>query len=108
MDNFKIFTKDFTATGIDASIGFANPPYKNFLLHVKGQGAAATSWTVTVEGSFDKASWFSILQHVTGDGDNGTTSGGIGGGPIPYIRINVSALTLGSATSLRVSMSADN
>lgn len=70
-----------------------------YSLQVKGTGAAAGSWTVTLQGSNDGTNWTDIISHTTTDGSTAFSADAI---PRPYrhLRINCSALSLSGATNV--------
>jgi len=93
-------TATFTATGIGSVDNVSNYPRRDFALQVKGTGASATSWTVVLQASEDGSNYFTILTHATADGDGAIVF--ITGKVAKYYRVNVTALTLGSATNISV------
>lgn len=76
-------------------------PYATYALCVKGVGAAASSWSVTIDGSLDNANWTAIVTHASADG---SIVWDATGKPVTFVRANVGSLTLGSATALSVSI----
>lgn len=92
------FTSATTGTVIDYHFVGAS----RFAIQVKGVGASATSWDVRLEGSLDGISYTPLLQHT----DNSTDGSIIASGPnvlmALYLRVNVAAVSLGSATGLKV------
>jgi hypothetical protein len=88
-----------TLTGTGAQAGIALPgPCSQFGVQLKGNGAAPTSWTLTLEGSLDGANWSTLITHNANDGSTQWTTGK----PCLFVRANLSALSLGSATSVDV------
>jgi hypothetical protein len=67
-------------------------------LQVKGVGAAPTSWSVTLEGSLDDANWTVLATHAATDGSIVS----VVDKPVLHLRVNVGALSLGSATAITV------
>jgi hypothetical protein len=70
-------------------------------LQVKGAGAAPSAWTVLLQGSHDGVNWTTLLTHNSTDGSIVYPSDAIER-PVRYLRVNVTALTLGSATAVNV------
>jgi hypothetical protein len=67
-------------------------------LQVKGVGGTLTSWSVTLEGSLDDANWTVLATHSTTDGSTVVAVDK----PMLHVRVNVGALSLGTATSIGV------
>lgn len=67
-------------------------------VQVKGVGAAATSWSVTLEGSLDDTNWTVLATHAATDG----AIVSVVDKPVLHVRVNVGALTLTPATSVVV------
>jgi len=89
-----------TATGAQPSLAASGQtPFATYAITLKGVGAAATSWTVNLEGSIDGANWTTICTHNATDG---STVWDTSGKPTMFVRPNVTALALGSATSVTV------
>jgi hypothetical protein len=78
-------------------------PFSTYGLQVKGTGAAPTAWNVTLDGSLDNANWTTIVAHTNGTNADGATVWDTAGKANLFYRINVAALTLGSATDIKVS-----
>ena len=102
--NISVPYTGIVATGPSAITDVSGYPLSSFTLQVIGVAAAATLWSVTIEGSLDGSSFSEIITHQTllGDGENlysGTTLF-----PVNYFRINVTALTLGAAASITVNV----
>lgn len=72
-----------------------------YSLQVKGTGAAASSWTAVLQGSNDGANWTTIISHAATDGSTQFPADATPR-PYRYLRINCSALSLGSATDIVV------
>lgn len=88
------------ATGALAKIGApGGAPFATYAISVKGTGAAATSWTVLLEGSVDGVNWTTIATHNATDG---SLVWDTAGKPTVFVRANVTALTLGPATDITV------
>ena len=98
--NISVPYAGIVATGPSAVTDVSANPMSSFTLQVTGVGGVATLWSVTIEGSLDGTTFSEIITHTSqlGDGENlysGTTLF-----PVNYFRINVTALTLGPATSI--------
>lgn len=92
-----------TATGAQAAIkNVAGACF--YTIQVKGVGAGATAWTVALEGSNDGVNWSSIISHGTADVDGTVKNSGATPIGTLWVRVNVSALTLGSATGITISV----
>jgi hypothetical protein len=92
----------YTATTTGPQAPFSAPggaPFATYAIQVKGTGAAPSSWSVTLEGSFDRVNWSTLITHNAGDG---STQWETTGKPCGHVRANVGALTLGSATNIVV------
>lgn len=100
-----IHTFSATTTGVPktsngaAYIPASAAPFATYGIAVKGVGGTLTSWTVTLDGSLDGANWTTLITHNATDG---STSWETTGKPCLFIRVNVSALSLGTATSITV------
>ena len=92
-------SETFTATGNGAVLEAKDNPFKYFSVQVKGTGAAATSWTVALQGSLDGVNFTDLVTHNANDGSVVFSSGVMS---VAYIRVNVTALNLGSATDIVV------
>lgn len=93
-----------TTTGAIQSLGApGGVAFVRYAIQVKGVGAAATTWSVTLEGSLDNVNWTTILTHANADVD-GTTKWDGGGKPCMFVRANVGTLTLAPATALAVTV----
>jgi hypothetical protein len=91
------------ATGIAASstgqVKIALPiAARSFAVQVKGVGGVPTAWTVALEGSIDAANWTALITHNAGDGSTQWAADK----PVAFVRVNVSALTLGPASAINV------
>jgi hypothetical protein len=102
-----------TASTVQASGAFtistitaAQHPLKFYSLQVKGVGAAASAWNVSIDGSLDGVNFYTILSHInTGAADGQViTSSASAAMPMLYIRAKLNSVTLGSATGLTVKM----
>lgn len=102
--NFATRQDTFTTTGSGVTINKSAAPVSKFGLQVKGTGAAATLWSVNLEGSLDGVNFSTVLSHVTATGDGSVMWIGSLEAPLLYFRSNVTALTLGSATNIVVTI----
>lgn len=76
---------------------------KSMSMQVKGDPVAATSWTVILEGSLDGMFFTTLMQHIKADGD-GKIVDLMPPILVRFTRIRVSALSLGSAINIKVSV----
>jgi hypothetical protein len=92
-------SKVYNATTTGAGPPSSSPAtlFQNYGLQVKGQGGTVTSFTVNLEGSLDGANW-TTLGSASSDGAVVSVTGK----PVQFVRPNVSALSLGTATSINV------
>lgn len=96
-----------TATGASPTLdlnALYGRPMDRFALQVTGTGTqvGTTTWTATVQGSLDGTTFTNLFSHAypaTADGATVWAADAILR-PIYYLRINVSALTLGTATNI--------
>lgn len=79
-------------------------PFATYAVEVKGTGAAPTSWTVTLQGSLDGVNWTTICTHTNTTNSDGDTVWDTNGKPVLFLRVDVSALALGSATDIAVTV----
>ncbi len=101
----QIFTDSFSATGTgEVRSSRLNSVMKHYSIQVTGIGATPTSWSVDLEGSIDGVTFSSILTHATGNGNGGMVVSGTSIAPTLYLRSNVTALVLGSATGIKVNI----
>lgn len=98
-----VFGQKFTTTGTGAVVENLLP-VKRFSIQVKGVGAGATSWTADLQGSLDGVNYTTIITHATADLD-GVVKFDSADKPVAYIRINLSAVVLGPASALIVTVS---
>jgi hypothetical protein len=92
--------KHYNRTTSGAEAGVAAPggvPFNNYSVQLKGVAAAPTSYTLTLEGSNDNANWTTLATQTP----DGTTVFAVDK-PCLYMRANLSALSLGSATSVDI------
>lgn len=100
-------TTDFPAiigTGPSDPVDVSGSPMATWALQVTGDGAAATAWTVLLEGSTDGVAYTEILKHTTLIGDGVNIWSGTTLFLAKYYRVNVTALTLGAATGITASV----
>lgn len=89
-----------TTTGAQAVISApGGAPFATYAISLKGTGAGPTSWTLNLEGSLDGVNWTTICTHNATDG---STVWDTNGKAAMFVRPNVSALSLGSATDVVV------
>jgi hypothetical protein len=89
-----------TATGVQ-SVRLHGPAGKLLSKHaiqLKGVGSAATSWSVTLEGSLDDTNWTVLATHSANDGSTVV----VVDKPVLHVRVNVGSLSLSPATSVTV------
>jgi hypothetical protein len=67
-------------------------------IQLKGVGGAATSWSVTLEGSLDDANWTVLATHSATDGSTVV----VVDKPVLHVRVNVGSLSLAPAGSVTV------
>jgi hypothetical protein len=97
--------KGLTTTGAMPQFGApGGVPFYQYTLQVKGQGGTLTSWDARIEGSIDGANWTQIAQQNTTDG----ATVFVVDKPAPLVRVNLAALSLGTATSIDVLAVASN
>ena len=104
-DNFTTRVDTFTAAAqvgvtVDTSVNLA----ELFGIQVKGTGAAPTTWNVVLEGSLDGTNFSTILTHTNVTGDGAVVWSGSLFSPSLFFRSRVSALNLGSATDIVVTI----
>jgi hypothetical protein len=95
------YTTTTTGTAVDAS----TYPVKSFSIQVKGTGAVPTSFTVVLEGSLDGTNFDTITTFDSATlADGKIKFTGAADYPVRYFRSRVSALALGSATNIVVTL----
>ncbi len=95
-------TERFDTTGIGDVRSFTEP-ISSYSIMVCGDGGNLASWTVYIEGSTDGVHYVAFFQHDSGStADCDTTSTSSTLYPYKYIRLNCTALDLGTATSALV------
>jgi hypothetical protein len=79
---------------------------KWFTMQVIGVTAAATSWTVNLRGSLTgvAGSYFDVLTHSNTTDSNGGSASNATQQLANYFYVEVAALTLGSATAIKVNV----
>lgn len=97
-------TNTYFGTSSSPSINAGLLPMKFYALQVLGIGATPTSWTVNLEGSVNNSTFTTILQHTQAIGDGILLYSGANIYPSLYIRSRVSAVSLGGATSIAVTI----
>jgi hypothetical protein len=91
-----------TTTGTQGPIAAPGGlPFARYSVQVKGVGAVPTSFTCAVEGSNDNANWTSLAT-TSADGSTVFAVDKI----VLFVRTNLSALVLGSATSVDIYLTA--
>ena len=95
----------FTGSGNGTTVDVSAQGMTSFAIQVKGTGAAATAWSVVLEGSLNGTNFVTIMQHINtthSDGDIQFT--GATKYPLLYFRARCVSLTLGSATDIVVTI----
>lgn len=94
------YTGTANGTAVDVSV----KPCSKYALQVKGTGAAATVWTVRLEGSLDGTTYTEVMRHSSANPVGNNADGAtvwVDAGPFLYFRSRCSdTLTLGSATNI--------
>lgn len=93
----------FTVAANGTIVDARSTPVKYFSVQVKGTGAAATAWSVVVEGSLNGVQFTTLLTHGTADGDGATKPLSVAT-PCSYFRARLVSVTLGSATDVKASV----
>ncbi len=101
---FSTRSDTFTTTTSGTTVDSSTNPVKTFSIQVKGTGAAASVWTVVLEGSNDNTNFTTLLSHGTATGDGITLFSGTTFTPCLYYRSRCSALTLGGASNIVVTI----
>jgi hypothetical protein len=95
----------YTATGTGTTMGTPDHCLTRFGIQVKGTGASATSWAVAIEVSLDGTNFATVESHSSADGDtDGAIVWSSSDTPAIYFRSKCTSLTLGSATSITVTI----
>lgn len=98
------FRDTYTAVRVGRTIVVDAILPSRFAIQVKGSPDPLSSWTVTLEGSLDGTNFTTLLTHNSGDGSVVFMADSASPKPVRYLRVNVSALTLGPATSALVNV----
>ena len=93
----------YTTTASGVTVDSSAVPLQHYGIQVKGTGAAPTSWTALLEGSLDGTNFSTLITHNANDGSILWLIGGVNL-PCLYMRSRVSALSLGSATNIVVTI----
>ena len=104
---FSTRSDTYTQTGNGVTVDVSATPMEYYAVQVNGTDAAATGWTAVLEGSLDGTNFTTILSHATATGDGAVLWSGTNVSPCLYFRSRVSALTLGSATNIVVTILGD-
>ncbi len=102
MANFEIFRHQFTANGNSPTQNIQSRPCSKVAVQVKGVGAAATAWTVTVDTSLDGTNFTALVTHNTA-----TTDGVIVYAvdkPFSFYKLQMAGINLAPATAVDVYM----
>lgn len=102
MPEHKVYSHSFTANGDGTTADLRGRPLNNFGVQVTGTGAAATAWTVSLQGSIDGVNFTEILAHGTADTNGKVKWTGANLFPVMYVKPVLSGLTLAPATALVV------
>ena len=94
----------YTETGSGTAVDVSTTGKQWLGVQVKGTGAAATAWTVNLQASLDGTNYSTVLSHTNTDDTDGSIVWISTPAPTLYFRSNVSALTLGSATNIVVTI----
>jgi hypothetical protein len=92
----------FTGIANGATLDASSKPMGSWSIQVKGTGAAPTSWNVVLEGSLNGVNFTIIATHSATDGS--TVFSGAPKFPVLFVRSRVTALTLGTATNIVVTI----
>lgn len=102
MAEHKYYHSTFTGTGAGTTVDQRGRPLKLYSVQVKGTGAAAGAWDVSLQGSIDGVNFSEIANHATGSGDGAVVFSTEA--PAMYFRANCNSLTLGGASNIVVHM----
>lgn len=97
----------FTGTGNGTTSDVSAQGMKHFSMQVKGTGAAASSWTANLQLSLDGTNFTTYGTHSSADTPADADGAMVvisSPAPALYFRSNVSALTLGGASALVVTI----
>lgn len=97
--------KGQTTTGTFPPVGApGGVPFNGYAIQAKGVGGTLTSWTAILEGSLDSANWTTLISHTTPDG----ATQFLVDKPCTFVRLNLSTLSLGTASAIDIYVSASN
>ena len=94
----------FTAVANGVTQNVINKPIKHFAIQVVGTGAAATAWSVVLEGSLNNVNFSTIMTHTEVTGNGAVLWSGATIYPVLHFRSRVVSLTLGPATNIVASI----
>lgn len=100
MSAFIVQTDSFAGTGIGTILDLSSSPMSNFSLQVASSGTP-TVWTVNLEGSLDGSHYDTLVTHTNLVGLSGIITTSSAKGPVLYVRLRVTALTLLLAPSIQ-------
>jgi hypothetical protein len=94
----------YTTTGSGTTVNQSTAPVQRYAILVKGTGASATTWNIVLEVSLDNTNFTTVLTHTNTVGDGAMMMSGSLSSPALYFRSRVTALSLGSATNVVVTI----
>jgi hypothetical protein len=94
----------YTEAGNGTAVNVSTNPRQWFGVQVKGTGASATSWTVNLQASLDGTNYSTVLTHANTTDTDGSIAWISTPAPALYFRSSVSAVVLGSATNIVVTI----
>jgi hypothetical protein len=94
----------YTAAATGKAIDTSAASRKWYGVQVKGTGASATSWTVNLQVSLDGTNFVTVITHANTTDSDGDILWLSTPAPALHFRSVVSAVVLGSATSLVVTI----
>jgi hypothetical protein len=77
--------------------------WQHMALQVTEYGGTATSWTVTLQGSLDGSTWTDLTTHQKAVEGNGKVKHVVDK-PCTFLRAYVTAITLGTATQIKINV----
>ena len=98
--NYRARFDTFTVAANGTTADVYTRPCRMFSIQCKGTGAAATAWSIVLEGSNDGTNFSTLLTHNTATGDGVTLFTGPNMYPCLYFRSRLVSVTLGSATNI--------
>lgn len=98
-DNWDTRADTYTAAGNGTTVTMTSDPKKYYSIQAKCTTAAATAWSIVLEGSLDGTNFTTIISHGTADGD-GSVKAFSTPFPVLYMRSRCVSVTLGSATNI--------